>query len=1434
MPIDRVAQELAEQQLRESERRYRALVEATTAVVWTADAEGKTLQFLSVREATGRSSSRIAVEDWQKSVHDDDRPALRMVWDRAMAERRPFRHVARFADPKGDYRVIVVRVVPVLDDVTKVVEWVVAAEDITEHKRADEQLRDQHERLRQTMIAGRMGWWIWDIAAHETAYSDELGRLFGLPAGGGVASRDVFLAAIHEGDRARFASIIARVLDEDLPYEAEYRVVWPDGSIHWLASRGQLERDPNGKPLRVTGIGMDISERKQTEEALRASEARMRAILDAEPECVKCLDRDGVLLDMNPAGLRMLEAESFAQIEGQCLYPLVVTKHREAFRGLTATVFRGESGVLEFQIVGLKGGRRWLECHASPLRDANGDIVSLIGVSRDITDRKRMEETREKLVCLIEHSKDFIAMADLDGRITFMNAGARKMIGLSDDEDPRDLHFTDYVPQEWQEFFLDTVVGTARKHGHWEGEMQFRHRQSGALVDVFRSTFLIRDAVGQPSGYATVTRDITAAKRAEEALRASEGLLRAVADGTIDAVFVKDRDGKYLLFNEAAARFVGKPAAEVLGLDDTALFDPVGAAVVMGRDRRVMATGQVETEEETLTAAGATRTYLSTKGPYRDETGTVVGVIGISRDITETKRTQERLATQHAVVSILAQSANLREATPRLLQAICETTGWDLGDLWVVDRSANVLVCVDLWHVESLGADEFCDVTRRITFAPGVCLPGYVWSTRQPTWIEDIAKDPKIRRAEVATKAGLHGGLGFPIQFGNELLGVAEFFSRESRPPDTELLLMFDSLGSQIGQFMERKRAEEGLRLFRALIDQTTDAIEVIDPETGRYLDVNSRACTVHGYTREEYLSLAVSDIDPRVAERPWGELMADREQAGFPTFESWHRRKDGSTFPVEVNINSIRLDRDYIVAVVRDITERNRTEEALRLRDRAIRGVTQGILITDCTLPDNPIIYASPGFEAITGYSAAEAVGKNCRFLQGAMTDPHEVGIVRGALQDGLPCTVELLNYKKDGSTFWNELSISPVRDAAGHVAHFVGVQSDVTARRSLQEQFRQAQKMESIGQLAGGVAHDFNNLLTIINGYSDLLLERLGPTDPMRALLVEISKAGERAGGLTRQLLAFSRKQVLDPKVLNLNAVVSDTEKMLRRLLGEDVLLATSLDPALGSVKADPGQIDQILLNLAVNARDAMPTGGRLTIETRNATLDATYCATHVEVRPGDYVLLAVSDSGHGMDATTATRIFEPFFTTKGIGKGTGLGLATVHGIVKQSGGHVAVYSEIDRGTTFKVYLPHASDALSAKKPQSVSRTMPRGTETVLLVEDEDAVRALGQYILQTCGYTVLEATDGLEALQIAEAHPGPIHLLMSDVIMPHLGGRELAEKIRAVRPACKVLFLSGYTDDAVVRHGVLEAEFAFLQKPYTPSLLAQKVRGVLDEVE
>ncbi len=516
------------------------------------------------------------------------------------------------------------------------------------------------------------------------------------------------------------------------------------------------------------------------------------------------------------------------------------------------------------------------------------------------------------------------------------------------------------------------------------------------------------------------------------------------------------------------------------------------------------------------------------------------------------------------------------------------------------------------------------------------------------------------------------------------------------------------------------------------------------------------------------------------------------------------------------------------------DLTDRKTAEEALMASELELRtlfgAMTDVILVLGA---DGRYLKIAPTDPSFLYKPPADLVGKTLREVFPKEEADFFLAHIRRALSEAQMHRVEY-KLQIDKTEVWFEGSVSPLsRDSV------VWIGRDITERKKaederekLEHQFLQSQKIEAVGQLAGGIAHDFNNLLTAINGYSELSLARKTADDRLRHNLEEIKKAGNRAASLTRQLLAFSRKQMLQPKVLDLNSVMSDLEKMFRRLIGENIELRTVLDPKLGRVKADPGQIEQVAMNLVVNARDAMPRGGKLTIETANVYLDNEYVKHHIAVRSGAYVMIAVSDNGCGMNEDTRERMFEPFFTTKEPGRGTGLGLSTVYGIVKQSGGNIWAYSELGNGTSFKLYLPRVTEDAQEYKRRAEPERAAQGTETILLVEDDETVRKLAREVLQNYGYQVLDAANGDAALSISAHYKQPIDLLLTDVVMPGMSGRKVADRLSQSCPEIKVLFMSGYTDDAIVHHGVLDADTPFIQKPFAPDVLARKVREVLDD--
>jgi len=688
------------------------------------------------------------------------------------------------------------------------------------------------------------------------------------------------------------------------------------------------------------------------------------------------------------------------------------------------------------------------------------------------------------------------------------------------------------------------------------------------------------------------------AKAAETALLQSQERNRAIVDTAYDGVITLDSTGIVTDWNVQATAIFGWPREEMLGR----VFSET---IICDQDRQVYEQGISEFLRTGTGAILNRRIEIVTR--HRDgreipvELAVSSAKIGEAyifsafiRDITDRRRAEHRLASQYAVTRVLSEATTLEEAVPKIIQAIGESLEWDLGLFWRVDKRAGVLRCFDQWNAPSIQADPFTSDAWQRVFKRGEDLPGRIWANGKSVWVVDVTMDSDCVRGPQARHVGFHGAFGLPILIGGEIEGIIEFFSRQVRQPDDELLRMVEDIGLKIGQFGDRARTE--------------------------------------------------------------------------------------------------------------------------------------------------------------------------------------------GVLQE-------------------------------------------------TEAQLRQAQKMEAVGRLAGGMAHDFNNLLTVIRGYSELLLGRMAPTDDKRKDVEEVKKAADRASGLTRQLLAFSRRQFVAAKVLDLNALVANMDGMLRRLIGEDIIeLNTELDSTVGAIKADPGQVEQVIMNLVVNARDAMPKGGRLTVETRNVTIEDEVRLDAVGVAPGSYVLLAVRDNGHGMDAETRSHIFEPFFTTKEKGKGTGLGLSTVYGIVKQSGGSVTLESVPGRGTTFRIYFPRVEQEVPGLTGAVDATGQVRGRETILLVEDEPAVRGLVHETLRLHGYTVLEARHGIEALLTSAKYGGPIHLLLTDVVMPQMSGPEVAEKLLSVRPEIKVLYMSGYPDHPVFDRGDVSRETGFLPKPFSPHVLVQKVREVL----
>jgi len=620
------------------------------------------------------------------------------------------------------------------------------------------------------------------------------------------------------------------------------------------------------------------------------------------------------------------------------------------------------------------------------------------------------------------------------------------------------------------------------------------------------------------------------------------------------------------------------------------------------------------------------------------------------------------------------------------------------------------------------------------------------------------------------------------------------------------------------------------LPVLEALFDASPVGIAVHDREH-RFLYINRTLAAVHGVAAEVHRGKRLSEIRPEIAAAVdpnleyvfrTGKPVLDLAISGATLNKTDERHWIVNYVPLEVG------GVPAVAAYVLDNTARHQAETARRASDELFRQVAENIdAVLYLSSPDSyEVLYLNPAFERVWGISI-DAVRTNSRLWMEAI-HPDDRQRVRDTLESNRKqFAAEYRVVRPDGTIRWISDRSFPVYDANGAFIRIAGIATDETTAKSMEAQLLQSQRMESIGRLAGGLAHDFNNLLTVILSHATFAKQT---PDTAEEDLIAIEQAGERAADLTKQLLAFARRQVIEPRVMDLNALTINIDKLLRRLIGEDVELVTLLEPGLWPVRADPSQIEQVLVNLAVNARDAMPGGGKLTIETANVVLDAVYAAQHIGVAPGDFVMIVVSDSGEGIDPATLPMIFEPFFSTKPSGQGTGLGLSTCYGIVKQAGGHILVYSEPNQGASFKVYLPRNDGAVAGTQGAEPS-VAPRGSETILVVEDNPSVRAIAARTLRDHGFNVLEASNGAEALRASAAYPGVIHVLLTDVVMPHMGGRELAEKLQLLRRDITVVYTSGYTQNAIVNQGVLNEGFNFIPKPYVPATLVHKVREALD---
>jgi two-component system cell cycle sensor histidine kinase/response regulator CckA len=885
----------------------------------------------------------------------------------------------------------------------------------------------------------------------------------------------------------------------------------------------------------------------------------------------------------------------------------------------------------------------------------------------------------------------------------------------------------------------------------------------------------------------------------EDALTTEHNLLYTLINSLPDRIYVKDTESRFLLNNFAHIRSLGaKSQEEVRGKTDFDFRPPEFATRYLADDQNVIQSGKalINREEPTVLSSNKTGWHLATKVPLRDTRQKIIGLVGISRDITERKMMEEAL-----------------KESVSLLQATLESTA---DGILVVDRSGKI-----------------SSYNKR--FTKMWSIPADVVASRNDdlviNYVLEQLKDPEAFVAKVRELYDHPDEKSFDVLEFKD----GRIFERYSRAQRVD--------GIPVGRVWsfrdvtEHKKAEEEIRLLAQTIASIWDCVSITDLED-RIIFVNEAFLNTYGYTREELLGQPISIVRPAKTSLEIGSRIQTATSAGKWSGELVNRRKDGSEFPVELWTSTVKDDCGKIIAMVgvaRDITERKRAEEAVRESEERFRttlySIGDGVITTDTSGAIQQMNHVA---ETLTGWNEVEAHGKKIDEIFKIFnehTNAPAVNPVSSVLQKGI--VVGLANHTvlvaRDGTRRPIADSGAPIRNSKGETTGVVLVFNDQSDRRSLQDQLLQAQKMDAIGQLAGGVAHDFNNMIEIILLTGSMLEEELPPTDSAKQKIKTIMNTAERSADLTRQLLAFARKQIISPVPLNLNREMVPLKKMLGRLIGEDIDLNLSLKERLWDIKLDPVQLTQILTNLATNARDAIENIGSVRIETDNIYIEETLGLGSKKIPAGEYVQLIFSDTGRGINKENLSRIFEPFFTTKPKGEGTGLGLSTIFGIVKQNNGFINVYSEQNQGTTFKIYFPRYQGVVETpgERLQEISLS---GKETVLLVEDEVEILNLAKTALRKHGYNVLSAQSPSEALALCEKYGGTVDLLITDVVMPGMNGKELKDKIEVRYPDIKVLFMSGYPADIVAHRGVLEEGVEFLQKPFSQITLARKIREII----
>jgi len=1176
----------------------------------------------------------------------------------------------------------------------------------------------------------------------------------------------LILDRVHPDDRDRFREEILESARSVTPYHSTFRLLKEVGHI-WIEARSTPERMADESVL-WDGFFLDVTERKEEQEVL----LRTQFAMDRAPDSILWINDEGRIVYAND------RASEWTGFTGEELLKMTVfeldpdfprenwERHKEDMRRLRLMSFEGRHVRKDGSLFPVEVSTNYFE--------VDGRFMSC-AFDRDISVRREAEraltESEAKFRDLAEKSVAGVYLIQ-DGILMYVNARISEILGYTIDEMSEKMLLKDVIyPEDWPVVEANMIRRLAGEPVPQNYEFRLVTKQGEArTVEIYSSRTVYQ---GRPAIIGTLI-DITERKEAERKIVESERSLSAILAASPIGIGMA-RDRKIVWANEMVCRFTGYTQEELSGRSASIFYESLEEYERVGE----ILYREEEVRTKMVRADGEVRDVLI-QLRFMDPDSCIFTVV----DITEQQRTEESL---------------------RFTQFAMDRA----RDLIVWVRNDGSIFYANDSACESLGysREELLSMT---VFQVDPTYPRQAWV---PAWTK-LRRDGSLL-IEVSPRR--KDGSVFSLEISASFLSYG----------DGEYACAF------MRDVTERKLMEDSLRMseerFHALFESAGDAIMIVRDVI---IGCNGKTLEMFGCGRDDIMGKTLAVFSPE--RQSGGERSAEEAAAktraclqGIPQFFEWKfLRADGTAFDAEVSLTSIDIRGEaYLQAIIRDITRRKRTEENLRRLSIAIEQAAEEIIITDA---EGVIQYVNPAFEAITGYSRQEAIGQTPRLVRSGVHDRAFYEDLWNTIKGGDIWTGRITNMRKDGTLIEEDAIISPLLDSAGSLTGYVSLKRDITEEVKLHSQFRQAQKMESVGPLAGGIAHDFNNILTALIGYATIVQMKMEKDSPLLPYIDQVLSASEKAADLTRSLLAFSRQQPITLAPLDLNDAIRATEKLLKRLLTEDIDLRTHLAGERTVVMADRSQIDQILFNLVTNARDAMPRGGVLAIETAVVHMDRRFIGKFGFGEPGQFVLASVSDTGMGMDAATREKIFDPFFTTKELGRGTGLGLATVYGIVKQHNGYITVDSEPNQGTTFRIYLPAVE--LTAVNKERQTPAVRGGDELILVAEDDKEVRGFMCDVLKRYGYRIIEAVDGEEAVSSFRDH-GDIDLVILDSVMPKRNGREAYEEIRGIDPRARVLFMSGYTRDIVLDKGVEEGKFDFIAKPLLIDKLLARVREILD---